>query len=204
MSWFSDEHKKIYSKALGALYEDVKSVSSSLIDKTGKVIVVGYNKIKESADYLDKRYHEVDQSEMDESDVSEPNEPSEPIDPSEPSEIDQSEETDESLVEMGKIYPDILVKLHRNHNNIIRIWIIDTNGDKKKITGKISSYPYVDQIIHKWFEYINKNSRGFKWYPKNELYTAYRDSSHLLNPMDNIIFRYELYGYKPYHYHPLF
>lgn len=206
MSWFSEERKKLYSKALGALYEDVKTASSSLLDTTGKVIVTGYEKIKEGADYLDRRYHDVpDYPESHNNNNHHPNNYyDEQPDISETDDIDGSDDTDDYLVEMGTIYPDILIRLNRNHYNISKIWVLDNDGNRTRIRGKIASYAYVDNIIHRWFEYENKNERGHKWYPTNELYTVHRKSSTRLNPIDNVIFRYGKEGYKPYHYHPLF
>ncbi len=203
MSWFPDEHKKLYLKALGTLYEDVKDGTSVLIDTTGKVLSSGYEKIREGADYLDRRYYKVPPANKYEEKESTEN-PYYEYSTEEPSEIDLSDDTDNYLVEMGKTYPDILVKLNKNNSSINRIWVIDEEGNKKQIRGKIASYEYVNNIIHRWFEYVKRDERGHKWYPTNELYTAYRNSSAMMNSMDNVIFRYGQSGYKPYHYHPLF
>ena len=204
MSWFSDEHQMLYSKALGALYEDVKSASSSLMDTTGKVLSSGYEKIREGADYLDRRYYKVPPENDNNGDNERIGNPYYEYSTEEPSEIDLSDDTDNYLVEMGKTYPDILVKLNKNNSSINRIWVIDEEGNKKQVRGKIASYEYVNKIIHQWFEYVKRDERGHKWYPTNELYTAYRNSSDRMNSMDNVIFRYGQSGYKPYHYHPLF
>ena len=207
MSWFSDEHKTLYSKALGALYDDVKDGASVLIDTTGKLVSTGYKRVREGADYLDRRYHDVppgNKNNDNNGDDGRPENPYYEYSTEEPSEIDLSDDTDNYLVEMGKTYPDILVNINRNHSSIIRIWVIDEEGNKKQVRGKIASYSYVNKIIHRWFEYAKRDERGHKWYPTNELYTAYRNSSARMNSMDNVVFRYGQSGYKPYHYHPLF
>ncbi len=219
MSWFSEDHKKLYFKALGALYDDVKTVSSSLMDTTGKVLVSGYEKIKTTADYLDKRYHNVE-TEMDN-----PLNPlTNPLNPltsnqntpnpyinfsydystEEPSDMDNSDETSEIndyIVEMGKISPDVLIKLNKNHSNINKMWVLN-DGERILVRGKIASYPYVNTIIHEWFEYKSTDERGSKWYPTDELYTTYRNSSRKLVPINNILFKYGREGYKPQQYHP--
>jgi len=192
MSWFSDDHKNLYSKALSALYDDVKTASNSLIDTTGNVLILGYNKIKTTADYLDKKYSEINDDE--ETDNTE-----------ETSDIDNTEETDEYISNMNRAYSDILIKLNKNHSNINKIWIIDGNGDKTQVKGKIESYPCVSIIIHQWFEYKSRDKRGFKWYPTLDLYTAYRESSRKLEQIHYILFRYShnQRTYKPQKYHPL-
>jgi hypothetical protein len=196
MSWFSDEHKKIYSQALGALYEDVKSCTNAVVDGTGKLISTSYEKIRDGVIYLDKKYNTEDLEETSNNQVKNINDSD--ID------IDISEDTDDYIVEMGKMFPDILIKLNKNHTYIAKIWVIENNGTLKPVRGKIESYQYINKLIHKWFAYETKNSRGYKWYPTNELYTAYRNSSNRLTPIDDIIFRYTEQGYKPFHYHPLF
>ena len=193
--WFSDDHKNLYSRALGALYDDVKNASSSLMDTTSKVLVSGYEKIKTTADYLDKRYHDDGSNNTNSNNTNFKSDYS----TEEPSDIDNSEDTEDYIIEMGKIYPDILIKLNKNHFNINKIWVL---SERRRILvrGKIASYPYVNNIIHEWFEYKTINERGHKWYPTNELYTAYRESSRRLAFIDNILFRYSLGGYKPHHW----
>ena len=204
MSWFSDEHKRLYSQALGALYEDVKTGTSALVDTTGKLVSTGYEKIKEGVVYLDKKYNtapdqpnntnknkRVDETVNDSANES-VNE----------SEIDMSEDTDEYILNVGKVYPDILIKLSKRHTNIIRIFIIEANGTHRPVKGKIESYPYISQLIHQWFVYESRNERS-KWYPTDNLYTEYRKSSNRLSSMDDILFRYNYDGYKPFPYHPL-
>ena len=48
MNWIPIKHKDLYYKAAGALYEDAKTLSSSLLDTTGKVISNGYEIVKEN------------------------------------------------------------------------------------------------------------------------------------------------------------
>ena len=154
MSWFSDEHKKLYSQALGALYEDVKSGSGILIDTSSKLLSTGYEKIKESVTYLDKKYNTSDLS--DDNNVSD-NMNDENInrtDEQSMSEFDMSEDTDEYLITVGRNYPDILIKLHKKLTHIIRIWIIDKDGTHKPVRGKIESYSYISEIIHKSYSYV--------------------------------------------------
>ena len=55
MSWISEDHKKIYKNALNAIYQDVSNLSSNLINYSGKTINSGYEKVKETVEYLDKR-----------------------------------------------------------------------------------------------------------------------------------------------------
>ena len=55
MSWISKEHKILYSKAIDALCNDLKSGSSSLIDETGKVLSAGYDKVKNGINYINKQ-----------------------------------------------------------------------------------------------------------------------------------------------------
>jgi len=200
MSWISKEHKTIYFKAFSALYKDIKTASGSLIDTTGNLLSAGYEKVRDGAEYIDKKLHEDDDSfegvnnpiyeSRDDSDY----------------EIDNSDDTDDCLVQMGKIYPDVLINLNSKHNNLNRIWIIDGAGNHKRIKGKIASYEYVNTIIHNWFRYEKSvDSDRYKWYPTEDLYTAYRDSTpRKLNPINKIIFRYDKSGYQPYPYHPLF
>lgn len=205
MSWFSDEHKKIYSQAWGALYEDVKSGSSVLMNNTTKILSTGYEKIKEGVTYLDKKYNTNDHTPSgNPSSVNNLNKHSE--NNMDDSEVDISEDTDDYLVEIGKMTPDILIKLHKTHSNIIRIWIIEKDGTHKPVKGKIDSYPYISTLIHRWFVYENRSldNKIVKWYPTDDLHTEYRNLSNRLSPMDDIIFRYTQSGYKPFPYHPLF
>ena len=198
MSWFSDEHKNIYSQAFGALYDDVKNGTSSLMDTTGKLLSTGYEKIKETVNNIDDNNNTPCPT-VDECVAS---------DECEMTEIDMTEDTtDEYLLELEKMYPDVLIKLNKTYTNIIKIWIVENNNKLKQVRGKIESYPYINKIIHKWFIYEKRDekiNRGYKWYPTDEMYTAYRESSSRLNPMDNIVFRYGQQGYRPYYYHPLF
>jgi hypothetical protein len=194
MNWFSDEHKNIYSKAFSALCEDVKHASGSVWENTKTAVSVGYEKIKEGADYIDRKYHDVSEETDDKYNSDE--------DTSEYNEC--TEETDEYIKEIGKVYPDVLVKLHRRNSSVVKIWILDNDGNRKLVRGKIASYEYINNIIHTWFTYENRDKTKCKWYPTNQLYTEYRSSSNKLNPIDNVLFRYTQDGYKPYHYHPLF
>ena len=208
MSWISKEHQSLYSKAFTAFYDDVKTASNSLIDKTGKILSTGYDKVKEGADYVDKKWHKDDSSD-DNSSHRKNNKPDKTNNPvyysveDSDAEIDNSDDTDDYLVQMGEIFPDILIKLNSKNNNLCRIWIIDGEGNRKRVNGKIASYDYINKIIHKWFTYEKiKESDLYKWYPTEELYTAYRDSTpRKLNPLNIIIFRYERTGYKPHPYH---
>ncbi len=229
MSWISKEHKKLYSNAFSALYEDVKTASGSLMDTTGKLLTTGYEKVKETAEYVDKKIHNNDSNENIDSDNIEGDNDDTDV-------FGESDDTDDYLVQMGKIYPDVLIKLNRKNNNLSKIWVIDNEGNKKRITGKIASYDYINTIIHRWFRYEKKldsnsidgnsidgnksndnNSNAtnatnatngtnatYKWYPTEELYTAYRQTTpRMLNPIDNILFRYTRDDYQPHYYHPL-
>ncbi len=199
MSWFSDEHKKLYTQALGALYEDVKSGASALVDGSGKLIINGYGKIRDGVVYLDKKYNSEDTNKKVTIDS-----PKKNTTENDTSEIDISEDIDDYLIEIGNTCPDVLVRLNKDHNHIMKIWVIEDNGILKPVRGKIESYQYISKLIHKWFIYESRNNLGCKWYPSEDLYTAYRNSSSRLNPMDDIVFRYTQQGYKPFHYHPLF
>jgi len=207
MSWFSDEHKKLYTQALGALYEDVKSGANAIVDGTGKLITSGYGKIRDGVVYLDKKYNteytdkKCNSEDIDKNVVVDSKKI---INENETSEIDISEDTDDYLLEIGKTCPDVLVKLNRDYNHIVKVWVIEKDGTFKPVRGKIESYQYISKLIYKWFIYESRNNLGCKWYPSDELYTAYRNSSNRLNSMDDIVFRYTQQGYKPFHYHPLF
>jgi hypothetical protein len=109
---------------------------------------------------------------------------------------------------MGKIYPDILIELHLEKKYLTKIYVMDNEGNKKRITGKISSYDYIDKIINQWFVYNcnndSNNSKKYHWYPKEELYTVFRETNNgKLYPMDNVIFQYNSRKYEPHYYHPL-
>lgn len=186
MSWFSDEHKNLYSQALSALYDDVKIISTNAIDTSGKLMHTGYEKIKETVNYIDKKYH---QDSSDDNDNSESD-----------NEIDITDDTDDYILEVGKMFPDILIKLGKNR--ISKIWIIENDGTLKPVRGKIDSYEYISVLIHRWFVYTS-NDNNYGWYPTDDLYTVYRESSSRLNNMDEIVFKYGYNGYKPYHYNPL-
>ncbi len=45
MSWITKEHKILYSKAFEALYDDIKSTASSVVDSGKNIISIGYNNI---------------------------------------------------------------------------------------------------------------------------------------------------------------
>lgn len=201
MDWIPIKHKDLYYKAAGALYEDAKTLSASLLDTTGKVISNGYEIVKENVNYIDKKWHESDESEsknplLSDSDNYE----------SEDYESDTYliDETDESLVSMGRVYPDILIELYPEKKYLSKIYVMDNEGNKNRITGKISSYDYIDKIINQWFVYDNDKTKKYHWYPKEELYTAFREySGGKLYPMDNVIFQYYNGRYEPHYYHPL-
>jgi len=202
MSWFSEEHKKIYSQAWSAFYDDLKSASNSIISTTGKYVNTGYEKIVEGANYLDKKYNT---SSPDNNNNNEHNDHEHNISNiSEISDINLSNIDDyDTMDHIDMIYPDVLIKLHKTLRNITKIFVLK-DGKMELLKGKIDSYKYVAKIIRQWFIYERKNNTNMKWYPKDELYTAYRESSTRLGTMDDILFRYDhVGGYLPYHYHPL-
>ena len=160
MSWLSSKisktHRDIYSKAFNALYEDAKSASSSLLETTGTLLSTGYEKVKDGVVYLDKKYHDPDSdlntNDMNTSDISD-------LNTSDISDYDTSdsdiyyEKEPVDLMEQHTIYPDILVKLNKKHRNLSKIWILEDSNTKTLVKGPIAGYPYVNTIIHKWFEY---------------------------------------------------
>lgn len=166
MSWVSDEHKKLYSSALSALYSDVKGITNSIINTTANYVS---NIIPNDSN---SNSNSINISDVDMSGI----------------------EIDENLIEIGKSFPNVLIKLHKNEAHIVKIYIID-DSELKPIKGKIDSYPYISKIIHEWFIYENN-----KWYPTEDLYTEYRNLSSKLCPMDKIIFKYQNQEYKPNHY----
>lgn len=184
MSWISENHKKIYSQAFSMLCEDVKTTSSNLVNGGQKLITTGYNKIK--------KYYNDD---------------------SEDNELDNDNSTDDALLEMGDFYPDILVSVNKG-KYISKICVIDDTGHKRPVKGKILSYKYIDDIIHKWFNYKEEES-GYRWVPSEELGIAYQNngyreshendnlSSKTPKLLDTILFRYGRNGYEPQKYHPL-
>lgn len=202
MSWIPDEHKRLYSQAFSALYQDVKATSSSIINKSKELAVNGYETIK-------KYYHDDPNGYDDwncDSDSADPN----VYDDSwnyVNTNLDNNSADDNSnfnikIAEMGDFYPDVLVILHREKHYLCKIYVIDDKGHKISIKGRISSYRYIHNIINKWFIY-QKFESGYKWLPTEELYTAYRESSSMLSPIDNILFRYGRNEYYPQRYHPL-
>lgn len=210
MSWWSSKisksHRDIYSKAFNAIYEDAKSVSSDLLETTGTLLSSGYEKVKDGVTYLDKKYHEDNDNPLMSGKTPEPK--------SDMSDINSSDTSDSDIcyenVPVSKsgsditIQPDVLVKLNKKNRYLSKIWIMDDPYHKTLVKGPIAGYPYVNTIIHRWFEYENCNGK-WKWYPRNELYTKYRESTpRQLNPIDMVLFRYTGSGYLPCPYHPLF
>lgn len=183
MSWISDEHKRLYSQAFSAFCKDAKTTSLSVIDKTKTIVISGYEIAKKILE-----------------------------DPHTPDTCDDHEDFDnnsvddnfvnDKIAEMGDFYPDVLISLHREKHYLCKIYVIDDNGHKLPIKGKISSYKYIQDIIDKWFIY-QKIESGYKWMPTEQLYTSYRESSSMLRPIDNILFRYGRNEYHPQRYHPL-
>jgi len=184
MNWISDEHKRLYSQAFSALYQDVKTSSLSIINKSKTLINDGYETAK-------KYYYDMSDDDYDSNNDNSINDIS-----------NNDNFIDDKLVEMGDFYPDVLVILHREKHYLCKIYVIDDKGHKIPIKGKIHSYKYIHNIIDKWFIY-QKFEAGYKWLPTEELYTAYRGSSSMLSPIDNILFRYGRNEYYPQRYHPL-
>lgn len=223
MNWFSDEHREIYSRAFTALKKDVTTVGNSLVSTTNYYLTDGYNRVKNKIrDY--QVTGEPNNSFGDDPNVSNPyynsrgdnqNNKNDDVTIGEVNwigkkqtdEKDQeesiSDETDDSVVRMGQIYPDVLVELHKELKHIKRLYVVDEYSNKRLVKGKISSYDYINRIVHGWFSYENRDKK-YKWYPTEKLYTSYRQSSpRILTPLDNVMFRYGEDGYKPYRYHPL-
>lgn len=187
MSWISKEHKILYSNAFNALVKDVKAASTSLLNTTGEILTNGYEKIKES-EYIGN-YYKTDKNSDNKNNDEEENK-------------DQDEQIENIIID--EKYPDVLVEFNRKYNNISKIWIFDNKRNKIRVSGKISSYQYINEIIHKWFIYekSNKDDDRYKWYPTEELYTICRGNTRILNPIDNIIFKYQINKYVPHHYVP--
>ncbi len=121
------------------------------------------------------------------------------FDDSDSSDLENEDTTDEIISNMN--FPEVLIKLSTN-GYICRIWVIK-DGVKTKITGKISSYKHVNDVIHTWFNYEEKEKK-WKWYPTTELYTSYRSCTpRILSPIDYVVFKNTPDGYQPYPYHPL-
>lgn len=176
MSWFSDKNKKLYSDALNALYNDSKTLSVAALNKTKSVIFSSYDKVKETVEYLDKKYHE------------DPN----VVDPiNNDLSFDQSnQDTDEYVIVMESVKPDILIKLKPH---ISKIWII-VDGIKTSVSGKITSYPYINTIINQWFEYDTQTN---KWIPTTSMLTEYRKHSDRLKSLDFVLFKHDGERYIP-------
>lgn len=204
MSWFSDKNNKLYKDALTALYDDSKTLSLLALDKTKTIIVSSYDKVKDGINYLDKKYHEDSSNNEDSSDSN--NEDSSDNEDYFNSSNQSNQDTDEYIFKMEPSKPNILIKLKPY---ITKIWVIDEEGNKRSVKGKISSYPYVNNIINQWFEYkqivdqkqINNFNPSNRWYPSTEMLTTYRFSdSNRLNPLNIVIFKHDGIKYKPYPY----
>jgi hypothetical protein len=227
MSWIPAKHRKLYTAAATALYIDLKTVTKNIVTKTSDIISTGYEKIKDnyntfgdSSPPLDKKIN------SDMNIASDMNIDSDSICSSEEFSINSVLGEDFiSRTDFNEFYndgPEVLIKINRKRKNITKIWIIE-NGVKTQIKGKISSYPYINNIIHNWFVYENKirsrsnsqedkiNSQDktedktledkWRWYPTLELYTKYRESSNgVLKQIDMILFKQFNGTYLPFSY----
>lgn len=175
MNWISDTNKKIYASAMGALYEDIYNVSTTLVTKTTEVVSNGYNKLI--------AFPAIVKGDTTVNHISDISDGSDTIDTSDNNIIINSE------------YPDVLIRISKK-KYINGIWLIIDNN-KQKVTGKISSYPHISVIIHKWFRYNSVDDK-YHWYPTLDLYTKYRESTpRELKVMDNILFKYDGTDYVP-------
>ena len=52
MNWISKEHKIIYSKTLDALCIDLSNGTNTIVEGTGNLLSVGYDKIKDGITYI--------------------------------------------------------------------------------------------------------------------------------------------------------
>ena len=201
MNWITNEHKRLYRKAASAIYQDIKTGGSSLMDTTGNIISIGSEKIKDGIEYIDQTLKDKS-SEEGSSGEGSGEEGSGEDGSDEEGSIEEGSSTDEYILSMEKDYPNVLVKLDKKHKYIKKIFIIDLEGNKKLVKGKISSYEYVDKIIHQWFIYQEKEPQTVcKWYPTTELYTEYRNSTPtLIFPIHEILFEFKNNIYAPHQY----
>ena len=192
MNWISDDNKKLYYKTFSALYSDIKNVSSLLLIKSGDILSKGYENTKNTLVYYSQqiKYNSLPDEEL----ISE-----------ELVKQVKSEDNDYkvkffdlSIEEKIKENYDIIIYLNDSDDSIKRIWIIESDGNKKKVKGEIKSYPLIQKIILKWFNYEQRET--VKWFPQLKLYTEYRKSEKILNPMTSILFKFENNKYNVYKY----
>jgi len=178
MSWISEEHKKLYSLAANAFYQDMKTTSVNVFSETTSLLTKGYQKVR-------SYYQEDSNSDNDDDQIN-----------NNGNDLESDNDSDSDGNHDGN-YPNVLITLDKNKHYIRKIYIIK-NGQKEIVSGKISSHKFINDIIHKWFRYELENNS--KWYPTEELYTSYRESSKVLNPIDNILFKYRKGIYYPRKY----
>ena len=181
----SDEHKKIYTDAINALSQDIKIISSRLIDRTGNVLAVGYDATIDLIGSIPAAWITPFKTRFWKSQETIPiNGGSENADGEDI--FDLSDEIDATLLTVST--PDILVILRKKY--ISRVYVFDECGSKKLVKGKIIEYPYINEAIHEWFKLsASEGNIKWRWYAKDKLD---------ITEETEVLFRYSPTGYYPF------
>lgn len=202
MSWISQEHEKIYGKALSALYKDISTISANVADKTGKLVSNSYGVVS-------KMYQEWthDSDSDDTSETNQTESSSEPRETTDQTEIPETTEIPDDKDDIKNNNKDMIVVKFHQHEYIAKIYIRDSNGRHKTIVGRLSSNKDVDYIVNTWFVYENRSDQneptsndptGHKWYPSEKLYNYYQKNNIKITiPIDMAIFSYKNGKYVP-------
>jgi cobalamin biosynthesis protein CobT len=225
MSWVSDKHKDLYSKAFSAFRTDISNGISNISEGGKKLLSAGYEKAKEGYNYISAELIDIhnqnsqngqntdnDSNDNDSNDNNNDDNNNNNSDGSD-SVISESSDNICTIEDSSRSYEDnqitdvrtdkIIIQLSRTDSRVKKIWRININDELEPIKGRMTSYKSVNGIIQEWFNYETKNNKDWRWYPKIELYTSWRQLSKKLSPMEFIVFKKLDGRYYPHPYHPL-
>ena len=149
MNWISKEHKIIYSKTLDALCIDLSNGTNTIVEGTGNLLSVGYDKIKDGITYIGNK---ISDNNSDDNDINSNNTNTDNTDnqmnPYYDFDSESSDNIDSNLDDsMYNIRdnnhnnsnddhnsPDTLIQLSKNDNRIKKKWLLN-NRLRFEISG---------------------------------------------------------------------
>lgn len=208
----SDYNKKLYVETALILCNDLKKISIGVIIKSTEILSKSYETTKNTMiycseqiklmkkDLLDGIKYNIDDGSV----ILNPvyNNLNDNIENDENNETDykvkffNNDKNDNHDNNKAKDFPDVIIDLNKTDDSIKKIWIVQSDGGKNPVRGKLNAYPFVQTIIMKWFNYEQREK--LKWYPQIKLYTEYRNADKMLDPMTSILFKYKNNKYTVY------